>query len=241
MSFTMKDLKKEFENASVVSYYNDLGEKFGLTPAEKNIIERYIMRDCSILEIGCGTGRICNNLYDSGYENIFAIDLSNNMIKRAKLNAKISNAKVKFKTMSAIKIANLGCKFDAIIFGYNGLCDIPNKKNRLNVLECISEALSDNGVFIFSTQDRNQNLEKYGDFWREKERLFKKGKKNERGDLVRYKFNNVKTYVNVPSFEEVVDLLRRSNLTLVFTDMTRNLTSNMDEELGDFRFFVVKK
>lgn len=241
MNFTMKDLKEEFEDASVVSHYDDLGKKFGLTPAEKYIIEKYVKRDCSILEIGCGTGRICNNLYNLGYKNIFAIDLSNNMIKIAKLNAKTSNVKVKFKTMSAIKIANLGCKFDAVIFGYNGLCDIPTYKNRLRVLARISDVLNPDGIFIFSTQDRNQNLEKYGDFWKRKERLFKNGEENELGDLIRYKFNNVKTYVNVPSFDEVANLLKQSNLDLVFTDMTRNLTSDINDELGDFRMFVAKK
>ncbi len=31
---------------------------------------------CSILEIGCGTGRLCNSLYDMGYTNIVGVDIS---------------------------------------------------------------------------------------------------------------------------------------------------------------------
>ena len=241
MNFTMSDLKTEFNDDSVVSHYNNLDKQFGLTYAEQTIIQKYIKKDAKILEIGCGTGRICNNLYKLGYHDIFAIDISSGMVKSAKQNAKQSGAQIKFKTISATRLKSLGLKFDAVIFGYNGFCDIPNIKNRILVLQNVYQILNENGIFIFSTQDRGENLDKYGEYWENQKTLFQNGEKKDIGDLVKTKFNNVKTYVNVPLSSEVFELLKQSKLNLIFTEMTRNLTNNIKNELGDFRFYVAKK
>lgn len=89
--FNYKDLKKEFNDNLVVNHYDALFQKFQITPSEQYIINKFVHKNSKILEIGCGTGRICINLAKDLYKNIIAIDIAKNMIKRTRKNMREQN------------------------------------------------------------------------------------------------------------------------------------------------------
>ena len=67
------------------------------------------------------------------------------------------------------------------------------------------------------------------------------GKKKELGDLERIKFENVKTYVNVPTKTEIFELLNKVSFNIIFSDMTQRISKDMKKEIGNFRYYVCTK
>jgi len=57
-------------------------EKEFPTPFQMKEFEKFISREMKILDLGCGYGRVLNELYKHGYKNLTGIDYSEGMIKR---------------------------------------------------------------------------------------------------------------------------------------------------------------
>ncbi len=48
----------------------------------KNFILQFkLKKDAKIMNLGCGNSEFCENMYDDGYENIYNIDICENVIK----------------------------------------------------------------------------------------------------------------------------------------------------------------
>jgi len=68
------------------SYWNKMADsKNFTTPFQFNVFSKYISKNDTILDIGCGYGRTLDQLYEKGYNNLYGIDFSKNMIDRGKL------------------------------------------------------------------------------------------------------------------------------------------------------------
>lgn len=102
------------------------------------------VKDLSILDLGCGTGKHDRKLIEMGARRVVGIDLSNNMIQEAMKS--ISSDRIEYKVMSMNDIDQLDEKFDMVVSSlaihyvqdYDGLC----KK--------IYHVLKDGGRFVFS-------------------------------------------------------------------------------------------
>ncbi len=102
------------------------------------------VKNLSILDLGCGTGKHDRKLIEMGAKKVIGIDLSNNMINEAIKNT--SSDKIEYKVMSMNDIDKLEEKFDMVvsslaihyIVDYDGLC----KK--------VYNLLAPSGRFIFS-------------------------------------------------------------------------------------------
>jgi len=122
------------------------------TIGECDFIEIEISFDkkTDILDIGCGTGRHSIELAKRGY-NVTGIDLSDSMLIRAKEKAMIENLSIDFKKQDA---RNLTYKheFDLVIM----LCEggfslMETDEMNFQILKSASDALKENGKFIFTT------------------------------------------------------------------------------------------
>jgi ubiquinone/menaquinone biosynthesis C-methylase UbiE len=103
-----------------------------------------------VLELGCGTGRVCIPLAEDGNE-IWALDLSEEML--AQLRGKLkhfSPAAVQrlHIVQSSMAGFDLGRKFDLIIVPFRAFQALSEKHEREACLECIGEHLSQRGRFI---------------------------------------------------------------------------------------------
>lgn len=111
-----------------------------------------------ILDLACGTGSITVPLAQRGYA-LTGIDLSAEMLALAQ--DKSDTAKVKIR-LSEQNIAQFqaGIGFDAVICSFDGINYLTSPRNVQSCFLCVSEALSDDGVFIFdiSTPYKYENI-----------------------------------------------------------------------------------
>lgn len=141
-----------------------------------DIFMSYLNKDDYILELGCGTGRDSKIFMDKGYK-VKPIDGSYEMCKTASEYLGIDVEKVNFLDI------DYNNEFDAI-FSAAALLHL-NNKDLLIVLNKISNALKDNGIFY--TSFKYGNSERYDD----KGRFY--------NDMNEDKFNDI--LYNYPEFE----------------------------------------
>ncbi|MGR3173424.1 MAG: class I SAM-dependent methyltransferase [Candidatus Scalindua sp.] len=140
--------RKKYESKNVVSSY----VKMTLQNPEVMILVKHRERIVGkhILDIGCGSGRttaILKNL-SSGY---IGIDYSTSMIESCRERFKdVSFARGDVREMSEFR----DDEFDFIIFSFNGLDSI-NHEDRLKGLREIRRVLKQDGLFVFSSHNRN--------------------------------------------------------------------------------------
>jgi len=114
----------------------------GRTEEDVRHINRLVdVRNKSVLEIGCGTGRITFPLAEKAREMV-AIDVNEGVIEEALRRNRSENVKFLVENIDTTK---LGKKFDVILstwMGYMYLNDVPK------AIENISNHLKDSGVFL---------------------------------------------------------------------------------------------
>lgn len=102
--------------------------------------------NAAIFEIGCGPGNITKHLIATqpGFQ-IYAIDVSPNMIQLAKAN----NPTAQFSVMDCREIGLLNSKFDGIISGF--CMPYLSKEDNSQFIRNCSGLLHQGGIFYFST------------------------------------------------------------------------------------------
>lgn len=101
------------------------------------------------LELACGTGRVYLNLIEKGY-NIHRLDISDNMLKKLKQNAKERNIEPNKLFNQDIEDMNLEFNYDVIYFPFNALMHINGDINyQEKVFKNIRNHLKDNRIFAF--------------------------------------------------------------------------------------------
>lgn len=140
--------KKKYESKSVVSSYINMR----LQNPEVMILVKH--RECivgrHVLDIGCGSGRttaILKNL-SSGY---IGLDYSLEMVESCRRrfeNVRFIHGDV--REMNEFKDE----EFDYVMFSFNGLDSI-NHEDRLKGLREIRRVLKQDGLFVFSSHNRN--------------------------------------------------------------------------------------
>ncbi len=140
--------KNTYESDDVVEGYRSID----LQPPEVMIFYQYKVKlqDKSILDIGCGTGRTTH--YLSQFTNQYcAIDYSSRMVAACKQ----SYPDVPVTQNDVCDLTNFAdSSFDNALFSYNGI-DYLDQKSRLKGMSEIHRILKKNGLFIFSTHNRD--------------------------------------------------------------------------------------
>ncbi len=68
---------------SRVEYWNAVaGKKTFTHPLNQDLFKDFLPVSASILDVGCGYGRLCNQLENIGYQNIIGIDISKEMVRQ---------------------------------------------------------------------------------------------------------------------------------------------------------------
>jgi 2-polyprenyl-3-methyl-5-hydroxy-6-metoxy-1,4-benzoquinol methylase len=65
-----------------IKYWDSVAGKKQFThPLNTESFQEFVPVTASILDIGCGYGRLCHELNELGYKNVVGIDMSNEMIR----------------------------------------------------------------------------------------------------------------------------------------------------------------
>lgn len=108
----------------------------------------FYLRHCdasaSVLELGCGTGRIANHLAAHG-RKVTGIDLSPHMLKRAMRGG---NAAVRYICMDMCRLA-FAQRFNHILIPYNTLNLLQNSSAITACLQSVTDHLAPDGTLLF--------------------------------------------------------------------------------------------
>ncbi|MEM6414518.1 MAG: class I SAM-dependent methyltransferase [Pseudomonadota bacterium] len=138
-----------------IEQWNSIAPKidFTLEPDFPTFME-LVSKDATILDYGCGYGRISNKLQDVGYQDIVGYDTSLEMINRGKRS--FPNLQ-----LHSYKFPNLPCAddtFDAAICCAVLTC-IPCAMDRVKVLRELKRVLKPSGILCICDFAMNQHLE----------------------------------------------------------------------------------
>lgn len=122
------------------------------TIGEADFIEKELgfNKKRTVLDIGCGIGRHSVELAKRGYR-VTGIDLSENMLAKAKAKAETSGVKVKFLRRDA-RAFTFKTKFDLAVMLCEGAFPLmETDEMNFRILKNAASALKKGGKFIFST------------------------------------------------------------------------------------------
>lgn len=240
-----KEIKAHFESEGTVNYYARAASELGLWVTEEKIFTRLYKRDDSILELGCGAGRVAFGLYELGYRNLLATDFSSAMIKRARNLSTILEYPVPFRVCDAIKLEFEDNIFDGAIFSFNGLMQIPKAEQRERALCEIYRVISPGAWFVFTTHDRERSV--HQDFWLAEKQFWKDGTQEAKLDDYGDRSERTESgthFMHVPTVLEMHNQLGKVGFRIDSTAMRSELARESIEVEAfsdDCRFWVVQK
>ena len=247
----MQKIKQAFikqQYRTGVTSYVDFTKEVGLWESEKYVFEKYLQDTDKILDLGCGTGRTTFPIYKLGSQDIVGVDLTPEMIAKAKELNTYFNTAIDFRIGDATLLDFPDNRFNVVIFSFNGLMSIPEKTNRQKALSEIHRVLINDGLFIFTTHDREQE-EQFFQFWKEEKQRWNSGSQNpllhEFGDLIAHSKNEEsEIFIHIPNQLEVKTLLKESGFSVIET-FYRNEKFDESEAIklksGECRFWVANK
>ncbi|MGB0370878.1 MAG: class I SAM-dependent methyltransferase [Opitutales bacterium] len=244
----MKDssVSEFYSTTMVVDHYARATAGVGLWESEEKIFTRvFPEKDASLLELGCGTGRIVFGLHELGYKHVLATDLAKAMVKEARRISAALEYSIPFKVENATKLSFEDNLFDGAIFGFNGMMQIPGADNRQKAMNEVFRVIRPGAYFVFTTHDRE--LPKFRSFWESEKKRWRKGQQNPEledfGD--RYEETDMgMLFIHVPTTQEIRDMAKAAGFR-VEADVMRSVVANESQRVREFsddcRFWVLQK
>ena len=240
-----KTVKNYFNSGPVVEHYANAAKQLGRWKSEEKLFTRVFEHEASLLELGCGAGRIAFGLHELGYENILATDYSEEMIKEAQHLAKLLEYSVPFRVADATDLEFEDNVFDGAIFGFNGLMQIPQAAMREKALKEIFRVIRSGAYFVFTTHDRE--LSEHQIFWQQEARRWQAGRQSEEldnfGDRCEASEAGVH-FMHVPTVAEMEAVLHHVGFRVEASVMRSEIATEpkeVTEFSDDCRFWVVQK
>ena len=140
---------KQFGNLYSQYYdllYNDKNYK-GEVEYVIKLIKENNPQTKSLLDLGCGTGKHAEMFCENDYI-VHGIDLSEDMLKIAKIRIKNKEDKLSF-SHSKIQELNLNKKFDTVVSLFHVMSYQNNNKDLIKACEVAKEHLKPGGIFVF--------------------------------------------------------------------------------------------
>jgi len=224
-------IRKSFSTEKTVSDYTKAVKEIGLWESEKILIKKYFNPESRIIDIGCGAGRTTIGLYRLGYHLVEGLDLSEAMIVQARRISKELNNDIIFSVGDAACLDYNDETFSAALFSFNGIMQIPGRKNRIKVLKEIKRILKPKGYFLFTTHDRDGSKE-YESFWQEEKKKWalhlQDRSLHEFGDKI-IKMEERDIFLHFPTREEVISGLEEAGFVLIEGVLRSELCEESEE------------
>lgn len=234
-----------FATESVVDHYAQAAAHVGLWRSEEMILTRVFKPNDTLLELGCGAGRIAFGLHELGYAHILATDYSREMIRRARHLSKLLEYNLPLRVCDATDLEFEDNVFDGAIFGFNGLMQIPQAARRKQALSEIFRVIRPGAWFVLTTHDRAQSPDQ--DFWIQETHHWQQHEQS--ADLDDFGDRTESTpdgihFMHVPSMQEMEALFKCVGFRIEVTLMRAQLTQEpaaVEAFSDNCRFWVVQK
>lgn len=158
-----------------------------------------------MLDLGCGAGRIAFGLWELGFRRVTGVDFAPEMVERARRLAEAKGCAIPFACGDATSLELESGDFDGVIFGFNGLMQIPRRERRRRAITEVFRVVRPGGLFVFTTHDRANR--RFREFWQEEERRWARGEQDPRLEELGDRYFEApvgKTFMHIPTREEVL-------------------------------------
>ena len=215
---TAETVRADFNDPQAVVHYTRAAHFLGLWKSERVLIERFFPdRNASLLEAGCGSGRVTIGLWDLGFRRLTAFDFAEELVAQAQALAAARDAKaIRFLHADATALPERQLivdipptRFGGALFMFNGLMQIPGRENRRAALRNLQSLCRDGAPFLFTTHDRDHSPVERAS-WRLEKLRWDSGKQDPRlvefGDRY-FEDEAGRTFMHLPDRTEIlVDL-----------------------------------
>jgi ubiquinone/menaquinone biosynthesis C-methylase UbiE len=149
VNYTKEEMKKLYDQFA--ENYDEVVEGFGdELGARTKVIDLFCKlgkdKSSKILDVGSGTGRGAEVLFEKGYENITLLDLSKKMLEKARKKQALKNCR--FVEAEFVEY-NTKDKYDVVasFFAFGSLNYFSEEEIRKNIVK-INQMLNKGGVFV---------------------------------------------------------------------------------------------
>lgn len=249
---TAAQVCRDFNDLRAVVHYAKAAHEIGLWTSERLMIERHFTdKSAHLLEAGCGAGRVCVALHGLGYENLTAFDFARELVDQALALAAERGAPIALHHADATKLAAhpafAAARFDGCLFLFNGLMQIPLRRNRRRALRQLAAVCRPGSPFLFTTHDRDHSPAERAS-WRLEARRWAAGKQDPRlrefGDR-RFSDDCGDTFMHLPNRAEILADLAATGWQHVEDHLRRELVAREPAAVRAFsdecRFWVARR
>ena len=248
-------VREDFNAINTVLHYTRAAHFIGLWKSELALIERYFPdKSASLIEAGCGAGRVAVGLWHQGYRHITAFDFASELVEQAEnLKQEQGIPGITFLQADATRLSSSEhpalnsqvVPYDGALFMFNGMMQIPGRENRRTAMRELHRVCRPGAHFIFTTHDREDPADLKE--WAKEAERWARGEQNPRllefGDRY-FSDETGNTFMHLPDRKEVFEDLAATGWLHV-NDRTRNELASETPKVRNFsdncRFWVARK
>lgn len=261
-------VRADFNALESVLLYTRAAHRLGLWKSERLLIERFFPDLAApLLEAGCGAGRATFGLWELGYRNVTAFDFAEELLDQARHRAvELGITDIRFHHADATKPSQLRalqpshpihCRTEApsealanegfagAFFLFNGLMQIPGRRNRRRALRALAAVMQRGAPLLFTTHDRDEPDELH--LWKAEAKLWAKGKQDARlheyGDRY-FDHEHGRTFMHLPDRAETLADLAATGWEPEYDAMRDTLTresASVKDFSDNCRFWLVRR
>ncbi|MDF9826185.1 SAM-dependent methyltransferase [Ereboglobus sp. PH5-10] len=241
---TSATVRDDFNDPNTVIHYARAAHFLGLWKSESILIQRFFTnRDAALLEAGCGAGRVTVGLHDLGYRNITAFDFAEELVDQARslVDERAPGANIRVRHADATRLRKAdgfggAPRFEGALFMFNGLMQIPGRKNRIAALLELRAVCKPGAPLLFTTHDREVGGAGERILWRMEADRWAEGRQDpclvEFGDRY-FEHETGRTFMHLPTRAEILADLAVTGWRHTF-DALRSKVSAESRAVRDF-------
>jgi len=250
-----KTVREDFNDLRAVIHYTKAAHELGLWASERILIERFFSnKRARLIEAGCGAGRVSVALAESGYTRLTAFDFSEELLAQAQslVHERELARRVTLFFADATRLADSPAvqshtPFDGALFLFNGLMQIPLRRNRRRALRQLATVCRPGAPLLFTTHDRDDSPEERA-LWRLEAARWARGQQDpilrEFGDRYYEDADIGRTFMHLPTRSEILADLKATGWAHEFDAMRRDIARE-SRQVRDFsdecRFWVAHR
>jgi SAM-dependent methyltransferase len=253
-------VRRDFNDVTAVVHYAKAAHGLGLWESERIVLARFLPDPTeTILELGCGAGRVTVALWTLGYRRITALDFAAEPLDQARaLAAERGATDLDFlqADATALPFAMPGEpphaartrpaeRFAAVLFMFNGLMQIPRRSRRRRALREARRVARPGAPLVFTTHDREDSRVERA-LWKLEAVRWQQGTQDSRlvefGDRY-FEDEAGRTFMHLPTRAEVLEDLAATGWTPVYDEMRRRIARESPEVVAfsdECRFWVAR-
>ena len=247
-----RQVRADFNDLRAVVHYTKAAHRLGLWHSEQAVFAMHLPPPpARVLEAGCGAGRVTLGLWDLGYRRLHAFDFAHELVAQAEALFLERGARDDITLFQADARRVASCHiigdtlFDAVLFMFNGLMQIPGRRHRRQALRQLRRRCRTGGTLIFTTHDREHSAQERAS-WRREAEKWATGRQDPRlvefGD--RYFEDDLgRTFMHLPDRAEILADLAATGWTHTWDALRREIARE-SRAVRDFsdecRFWVAQ-